>query len=281
MLLIKFLKPLMKYLNIPCFLILLLISQSGISQTVDEINHYFVKIASARVDEKKLIYNDSLTNSILLYLESVEDIIRVDLSEVKYLGNITSPDSLVKIFSWNIPIEGGENIYNSYIYNSIHDSRIMLRGEEGLSEIGQDAVIESKDWYGSLYYDIQTLDKTGEMTYILLGFDPDNINLNAKVIEILHFNDHGDPVFGKPVFADGNGALTRMIFKYSPLATMMLKFSPERNMVIFDHLSPSSPRFEGQYRYYGPDFSYDALEIKDGKLIMTEDIDLRNTNNHE
>ena len=277
MLLIRFLKLLMKYLNILCLFLLLMISQSVIAQTVDKINHYFSKIASAPGDEEKLVYSDSLTISIISYLESTEDIIRADLSDLKYLGNITSPDSLIKILSWNIPITGRNNIYYSYIYNSIHDKGILLRGEEGLSDIEPDVVIESKDWYGSLYYDIQTLDKTDEMTYILLGFDPDNIYMNAKVIEVLHFNDHGDPVFGKQVFSTGNEEFTRMIFKYSPMATMMLKFNPERNMIIFDHLSPSSPRLEGQYRYYGPDFSYDAYEIKDGRLFLIQDIDLKAT----
>jgi len=278
---IQLLKLLMKYPRALLLFQLLLINQPGFAQTIGEINHYFNKIAVAPGDEEKLVYNDSLTNTILTYLESVGDITRADLSDVSYLGQITSPDSLIKIFSWNIPVTEGNNVYNCIIYNSILGKNILLRGEEGLSDIETDAVIKSHNWYGSLYYDIQPVDLPGEMTYILLGFDPDNINMNAKVIEVMHFDEQGNPVFGKKIFSTKNKVLTRMIFKYSPLATMMLKFNPERSMIIFDHLSPSSPMFEGQYKYYGPDFSYDAFEIKDGKLILIEDIELRNTNNQE
>jgi len=272
---------LMKYLNIPYLLILLMMSQAAIAQNVVKINHYFSNIASAQGDKERLVYNDSLTNSIISYLEIAEDKIRADLSNVNYLGHITSADSLIRILSWNIPVDGRNNLYNCIIYNVLTESTILLRGEDGLSEMESDTVIESKEWYGSLYYDIQALGGADEMTYILLGFDPDNINMNAKVIEILHFDEDGKPVFGKKVFSDGKNETARIIFKYSPLATMMLKFNPARTRIIFDHLSPSSSQFEGQYRYYGPDFSYDALEIKDDKLVLIEDIDLRNTDNNE
>jgi len=33
------------------------------------------------------------------------------------------------------------------------------------------------------------------------------------------------------------------------------------NMIIFDHLSPSKPSYTGNYQFYGPDFSYDGLEV--------------------
>jgi len=267
----------MKYPNLLYLSILLLISHAGIAQDSFQINQYFNKIAIAQSNEERRVYNDSLTNCILSYLELGEDKIRVDLSDIKYLGHITSADSMIRILTWNIPVNGGNNLYNCIIYNALTDKMILMKAEEGLSEMETDTVIGSKDWYGSLYYDIMALGGAGEMTYILLGFDPDNVNINAKVIEILHFATDGNPAFGKKVFPDREKA-ARMIFKYSPLATMMLKFNRDRTGIIFDHLSPSSPQFKGQYRYYGPDFSYDALEIKDGKLVLIKDIDLRNEN---
>ncbi len=271
----KYMTLLKRYVNILLFM-LLLVSQAGMAQDVVKINHYFNNIASAKGDKERIVYNDSLTNSMLSYLEQAEDKIRADLSDVKYLGHITSTDSLVRILSWNIPVDRRNNLYNCVVINALTNNTVLLRGEEGLSEMETDTVIASKDWYGSLYYDIQALGGADEMTYILLGFDPDNINMNAKVIEILHFDENGNPVFGKKIFSKDKMKHSRMIFKYSPLATMMLKFDSTRTRIIFDHLSPSSPQFEGQYRYYGPDFSYDALEIKDGNLVLVEDIDLRN-----
>lgn len=276
--LIQFSKLLMKYPKVLLLLQLVFVTQVNFGQTAGEINHYFDLIANEPDEKERLVYNDSLTNTIIAYLESHDDIIGTDIPDIKYLGQITPSDSIIKLFTWNIPVSGGNNVFNCIIYNSVSDTNILLRGDKGLADLETDAVISSNDWYGSLYYDIQAMGNGEEMTYILLGFDPDNVYMNAKVVDILHFDEEGRPVFGKKIFSTKNRVLTRMIFKYSPLATMMLKFNPERSMIIFDHLSPSSPEFEGQYTYYGPDFSYDALEIKDGKLILVEDIDLRNKN---
>ncbi|MBS0011153.1 MAG: hypothetical protein KFF49_07075 [Bacteroidales bacterium] len=263
----------MKYPKAIFLACLLLISHFALSQQLDSIDHYFSSIAVSGSDEEMLLYNDSLTNSMLSYLDLEEDIIGTEIPDMPYLGQVTSRDSLVKIFSWNIPLSDGDNLYNCIIYNHKLDNKTFIRGKEGLTEIAMDAVFESSDWYGSLYYDMQPLEEGDSMSYILLGFDPDNVYMNSKVVEVLHFDDNGRPVFGKKIFSGENEANTRLVFRYSPLAIMSLQFSPDRSMIIFDHLAPSSPRFEGQYMYYGPDFSYDALEFIDGKLILVEDID--------
>lgn len=48
-------------------------------------------------------------------------------------------------------------------------------------------------------------------------------------------------------------------------------------MIIFDHLSPASKAMEGQYQYYGPDFTYDGFVFEDGKWNLYSNLDLRTT----
>jgi len=161
-----------------------------------------------------------------------------------------------------------------FIYSRKIDSLFVLEADRGLQDIEADELFKSTGWYGSLYYDIEPLVQGNDRYYILLGFDPDNINVNSKVVEVLHFNDK-EPLFGKEIIQAGDEKLKRMIFRYSPLATMILRFNSTRSGIVFDHLSPSSAQFEGVYKYYGPDFSYDALEIRDGRLVLLEDVDPR------
>ena len=47
-------------------------------------------------------------------------------------------------------------------------------------------------------------------------------------------------------------------------------------MIIMDHLAPEDSRFEGQYQFYGPDFSYDALEFKKGEWVFQRDVFAKN-----
>ena len=49
----------------------------------------------------------------------------------------------------------------------------------------------------------------------------------------------------------------------------------DKDMIVFDHLSPSREDLEGQYQFYGPDFSYDGLRWKDCGWVLIEDLDLR------
>ncbi len=276
MLLILYLKHLTKYLKIPVLISLLFLLQQAKGQNIGDVEYFFSKIAAESAENEMLLYNDSLTEALLSYLQSVDDVIGTDIPEVKYLGQICPSDSLLKIFSWNIPLTVDENLYNCIIHNRKTGENILLQSSSGLKSINDESIIESDNWYGSLYYDIEPADESGNMTYILLGFDPNNVSANSKVVEILHFDTQGKPLFGKMLIRDDDRMLSRMIFRYSPLATMMLRFRDDRSGIVFDHLSPASPGYEGQYRYYGPDFSYDELEIHEGQLILTKDVDLRN-----
>ena len=50
---------------------------------------------------------------------------------------------------------------------------------------------------------------------------------------------------------------------------MMLRYDDKLKMIVFDHLSPSKPSYEGKYQYYGPDFSYDGLIFEKGKCKIS------------
>jgi hypothetical protein len=55
-----------------------------------------------------------------------------------------------------------------------------------------------------------------------------------------------------------------------------LRYDKKEKMITMDHLAPMEPVFEGDRSYYGPDFSYDALDYQEGKWMLIEDVELRN-----
>ena len=57
---------------------------------------------------------------------------------------------------------------------------------------------------------------------------------------------------------------------------MALNFDAKEKMIVMDHLAPEDSRFEGQYQFYGPDFSYDALKFKKGAWIFERDVFAKN-----
>ncbi|TFH37656.1 MAG: hypothetical protein E4G95_04585 [Bacteroidia bacterium] len=197
---------------------------------------------------------------------------------VKYIGQLFTDDSLVKALSWNIAFLDGTNRYTCFIVSKEGSgTRVLhLDSSEGLAAVSADSLINSEKWYGALYYDIIPFTSGDRSFYILLGFDMNGMFTNSKVIDILWFGDAGAAGFGAPLIRSGNTVRHRLIFNYSSEVSMMLRADKEKNRIIFDHLSPADPGFTGVYQYYGPDSSYDALELRDGIWWLVEDIDLRN-----
>ncbi|MBL7915546.1 MAG: hypothetical protein JNL49_10925, partial [Bacteroidia bacterium] len=55
-----------------------------------------------------------------------------------------------------------------------------------------------------------------------------------------------------------------------------LRYEEKKKMFVFDHLSPASPSAKGQFRYYGPDFTYDGYRFKKGLWYYKSNLDMRN-----
>ena len=97
---------------------------------------------------------------------------------------------------------------------------------------------------------------------------------------MLYFTDKGFPKFGDAIFVSENGKIKRrLIFEYKAGVVMSLKYEEDREAIVFDHLSPSEPQLEGLYSYYGPDFTYDMLEFKEGKWQYVKNVQGGNEKN--
>ena len=65
----------------------------------------------------------------------------------------------------------------------------------------------------------------------------------------------------------------RLIFEWKQKITMALKWEQEKNLIVFDHLSPEDSSKKNQFQFYGPDFSLDALKWEKGKWRYVTDSD--------
>ena len=110
----------------------------------------------------------------------------------------------------------------------------------------------------------------------MLGWDGNDDFTTKKIIDVVTFSNNSKPKFGSE-FKLEEKSQKRMIFEYNAQAQMLLQYNEIMKMIVFDHLSPSNPKFEGNFRYYGPDFSYDGFYFDDGVWIYKPDIDFRST----
>jgi len=197
-------------------------------------------------------------------------------NSLQNLGKITSSDQTLRVYSWNCVFENGDYCYYALIQKKngrkydLYELRHDLEQEDSMVK-----KLSSSKWLGALYYQIVPFKYKNRNLYLLLGWDGNKGRTSKKVIETLGFSKSGDPVLGFQVINWRGKRLSRVIFEYSDQAQMKLKYHKKTNTLVFDHLSPSEPRYINQFEYYGPDFSYDALEFKDGFWNLVEEFDTK------
>jgi hypothetical protein len=197
---------------------------------------------------------------------------------LKYLGKLISPDRILRIYTWNLPLYGGLNQYFGFIqvkWNgavslyTLTDSRVEF-------EVPQIEGSSPEKWFGALYYYMHQTEHAGKVFYTLLGVDFNNLFSKKRVIEVITLSEQGVPIIGPPIFSIRNHLINRIIFEYSARANMVLRYDENFDMIVFDHLAPFRPDFQENYQFYGPDFTFDALQFIEGKWVYKPNIDVRN-----
>jgi hypothetical protein len=252
-------------------------SQTDTRKIAVDLEGMFRRLRENLSSSEKLAINDSVKLIIEDYASS--EIVFKHRFDLRYLGQISSPDSLIKIITWNLILDDGGNRYFCYII------RRPVRGAENIifkltciyneAPIRSDTIYSESNWYGALYYDIRPFVTGKETSYILLGIDYGNSFITRKLIDVLSFDSGNGLLFGKKCFTDGKLIMPRVVFEYAATAVMSLRFITDAS-IVFDHLSPFSPEMKGNRQFYGPDFSFDSYTLENGLWRLKSDIDIRN-----
>jgi hypothetical protein len=245
----------------------------------NHIYELFKFMSVATTDKEKELINDDISVSFEQAVKNPASF-NYAFDSLKYVGKIKSSDQRLRIYTWNIPYKNGTHKYLGYLQYIPEKTKepLIYRLIDKSDEIANpsEAILDKNSWYGALYYDVILSKDRENKYYTLLGFDFNDLFSSKKVIDILYFDEDNEPVFGKPVFEIEGKLKTRLIFEFSARISMNLRYNKEKNMIIYDHLSPSRPSLTGKYQFYGPDMSYDGLKFEDGIWKVYKDIDVRN-----
>jgi len=248
-------------------------SESDISLVLEKL---FSRLVSSRDDADRIRINDSIKFIIDGYSES-DTAFTHKFTNLKFLGQITSKDSRLKIITWNLILKDSRSRYYCYFINNTGKKKQVYRLEGKYSEmpVKNDVTYTEKNWYGALYYDLRLYGKGNDNYWVLLGIDFGNPSITRKIIDIVSFTPEGGIIFGRRLFASGNQVKFREVLEYSSEAVVSLKFVSDKS-IVFDHLVPVSPEMKDSREYYGPDFSYDAYNLEKGVWRFKSNVDIRN-----
>lgn len=202
----------------------------------------------------------------------------IELAKTPYLGQLISPDRKVQMLCWNLAFENGDFQYFTVMVHQPEKGEVavtVFEDSEDWERINRKTVRPNK-WYGALYYKVLADKYKGKTYYTLLGWDgKDNIT-NRKVVDVLTFQGNS-VILGSSIFVAENDLPShRLTYEYANDVSMALNWDEKEKMIVMDHLAPEDSRFEGQYQFYGPDFSYDALQFKKGKWLLLRDVFAKN-----
>jgi hypothetical protein len=238
----------------------------------------FGRLDNNYIDIDRLRINDSIRLIIDKYAES-DTVFNHKFEDLRYLGQITSPDSLIKIITWNLVLDSAQSRYFCYFirkHGSVTRNKIYrLTASYKEDPIRTDNIYSEHDWYGALYYDIKPFISDNKSYWILLGIDYGNPFVSRKIIDVLSFTTDNSIIFGRKLFACGDNIKFRDVFEYASNAMMSLRFKSDSS-IVFDHLVPFSPEMTGNHQFYGPDYSYDAYNLENSLWRLSINVDVRN-----
>ncbi len=259
-----------------------LLSPHALGQVPSELSltlsGIFTRILNSNRDNERKRLNDSLVLLMDSYTAS-DSVLNHKIDNVRYLGQIVSPDSRLKIITWNLILRDVGNKYFCYLIvkgsKGQKNKVYRLTGENRDEAESTGLIYTEKDWYGALYYAIQPFTKDGIRHYLLLGIDYGNSGVTRKIIDVLTINPDGRIVFGEKCFNKDNEISSRVVIEYSSEAVVSLRMKNSK-CAVFDHLVSVSDDHRNDPKYMGSEFSFDGYVRKKGMWMFVSNIDVRN-----
>ena len=267
------------------FIIIFFTLSAGLVKSQDHIDDsrsiekLFKRLVNNYDDNERIRINDSIRMIIDRYVES-DSIFNHRFNNLKYLGQIKPPNSTLKIITWNLVLRNAPGMYYCYLVRKAEpgDKNKIFRLSAPYSQklVNTDSTYSESDWYGALYYDFKYYKSDSDNYWMLLGIDYGNPDISRKIIDVLTISSGDSIKFGKRLFNTGTEMKHREVFEYASNGMMSLRFRTD-STIVFDHLVPFSPANMNDRQYYGPDYSYDAYQLKKSGLWHLEiNVDARN-----
>ncbi len=194
-------------------------------------------------------------------------------SKLKSVSIQYPADSTFRIFTFQLKVSESEHRYFGAIQMNEPDLKLfpLIDRADDVDEPIYD-VLDEKNWFGCLVYNLKQIGNKKNRKYLLFGFDGMDENINRKLVDVLHFED-GKPKFGASVFTKNGdvraaSTMSRFILDYSDQGSITCNYDESLGLIIFDHLELVSGT-NGKPVYIS-DGTYEGYEIKKDILVYKE-----------
>lgn len=196
------------------------------------------------------------------------------------VSRLYAPDSTFRIFSWQFSRDDEQYRQRGAIQMRTTDGSLKLFPLLDMSDFTrapQDSVRTGRNWIGAIYYSVIMKSFNDKKYYTLLGFDDNNDRSTKKWIEVLSFDEAGNPVFGGPFFSiksdDVKTTATpaRFCLEYKKDGRARLNYDKDLDMIMYDHLVSESNEPDKVYTMV-PDGDYQGFKWVNGKWSQVDKV---------
>ena len=242
---------------------------------MDDFNRCYGAALASESDSLKI--KNVLSAADILETALKEDgVFGYNFYKIKNLSSVVSSDGRVRVLTFGIALNSGRYAYHGFILYSngktVRTTRLKEADKEGLDLSHAD--MQSGNWFGAVYYEINRFGDSKHPVYALCGWDGADMFVNRKVLEQVIFTPSGTPRFGGKFQDETSDNNTRLVFTYTEKAAMSLSYNKKMKAIVGDHLN-AMPQFKGNPRFYGPDMTFDGFYYDSGKWYYLEDVDVK------
>lgn len=249
----------------------------------DTLSEYAMYLNTDSLTEDRMV-SDSIFTKVLVRALQVKNSFYYPFDSVRGVSKLYAPDTSFRIFSWVISYDDYYYRQRGAIQMRTPDGSLKLFPLRDFSEFTdkpEDSVRTPKNWIGAMYYNMIRTTHNGKPYYTLFGFDNNGAMSSMKWIEVLHFNEKKEPVFGGPFFTYEKDSIPkkpqyRVSMEFKKGARVLSDYIPDLGMILVDHLisDPTNPDNvdEGLKWTYVPDGDHEGYKWENGKWVHIEKV---------
>ncbi len=255
--------------------------KAGDSATTMEMDSLKTWADSVRVCKEmdiRLEAAEKLEEGLLAFLEK-ENSFENRLDSLPSISKMYPQDSTFRILTWQLYVDTDEYKYYGIIQTKDKKGKskiFPLKDFSARMRYPEKMELSPDNWYGALYYNIKSFKSDKKKMYLLFGYDAYSFYERRKLLDVLYFNENGEPVFGSPILnhitvvkdrPDIENKYHRFILQYSAEASSSMNYDEEMEMVVFDHFIQVGSRFPDIPYVNVPDGSYEGLKLEKGEWV--------------
>jgi hypothetical protein len=262
------------------------ISAAGLKQLKakeDSLAEYSLYLNTDSLPEDRMIA-DSVFTKVLVRALQVKHSFHYPFDSVRGISNLYAPDSSFRVITWILSYDDYYSRQRGAIQMRTGDGALKLFPLRDFSEFTEkplDSVRTRHNWIGAMYYNMVRTQHNGKNFYTLFGFDNNSVMSSMKWIEVLTFNNKGEPQFGGPFFSYEEDSIRkptthRFNIEFKKGTRVLTDYIPDLGVILVDHLisDPSNPDNEDPENKwtYVPDGDQEGFKWKNGKWVHIDKV---------